>query len=104
MIQTRLQKERDTFHEECEKLQERLELQQSQLTKAQRDRENMHTEMEVFRDRWEKAQQNQQKLQVEFGLSVIHSFYFLGDFKIAPLVNLRLDEIFTNPFQIRFSL
>lgn len=67
MIQTRLQKERDTFHEECEKLQERLELQQSQLTKAQRDRENMHTEMEVFRDRWEKAQQNQQKLQVGFG-------------------------------------
>lgn len=72
MIQTRLQKERDTFHEECEKLQERLELQQSQLTKAQRDRENMHTEMEVFRDRWEKAQQNQQKLQVEFGPYFYH--------------------------------
>lgn len=64
MIMTRLQKERDTFNEECEKLTERLELQQSQLTKAQRDRENMHTEVEVFRDRWEKAQQNQQKLQV----------------------------------------
>lgn len=65
----RLQKERDGFQEESEKLQERLEVQQSQLTKAQRDRENMHTEMEVFRERWEKAQQNQQKLQVSLSMA-----------------------------------
>lgn len=64
MLTARLQKEKDGYQEECEKLQERVELQQSQVSKAQRDRENMHTELEVFKERWEKAQTNQQKLQV----------------------------------------
>lgn len=64
IILTRLQKEKDTFQEDCEKLQERLEFQQNQLIKAQRDRENMATELEVVKERWEKTQQNQQKVQV----------------------------------------
>ena len=60
----RLQKERDGFQEECEKLQERSELQQSQVTKAQRERENMETEYDLIKERWDKAQQLHQKLQV----------------------------------------
>lgn len=64
IILSRLQKEKEAFQEDCEKLQERLEFQQNQLIKAQRDRENMATELEVVKDRWEKTQQNQQKIQV----------------------------------------
>lgn len=64
ILTARLQKERDTYQEECEKLQEKVEVQQSQISKAQRDKENMITELEVFKERCEKAQQNQQKLQV----------------------------------------
>lgn len=64
IILSRLQKEKDTFQEDCEKLQERLELQQNQLSKAQRDRDNMLTELEVFKERWEKTTQSQQKFQV----------------------------------------
>lgn len=69
-MMARLQKERDGFQEECEKLQERLELQQSQVTKAQRERENMETEYDLIKERWDKAQQLHQKLQVtRFGTS-----------------------------------
>lgn len=60
----RLQKEKDGFHEECEKLRERIEVQQSQVSKAQRERENMETEYELIKERWDKTQQVHQKLQV----------------------------------------
>jgi chromosome segregation ATPase len=60
----RLQKEKDGFQEECEKLRERVELQQSQVSKAQRERENMETEYDLIKERWDKAQQVHQKLQV----------------------------------------
>lgn len=65
MVLARLQKEKDTLQEDCEKFQERLEFQQNQLLKAQRDRENMLTELEVVKERWEKVQQTQQKIQVK---------------------------------------
>lgn len=64
MMMARLQKEKDGFQEECEKLRERLELQQSQVSKAQRERENMETEYDLIKERWDKAQQVHQKLQV----------------------------------------
>ena len=64
MIMQRLQKERDNFHDEMEKLQERLEYQQNQLAKFQRDKENAISEIDIIKDRWEKAHNAQQKLAV----------------------------------------
>lgn len=63
-LATRLQKERDAFQEELEKMKERIEFQQSQFLKSQRDREGMQTELEVIKDRWDKAHTQLQKLQV----------------------------------------
>ena len=60
----RLQKERDSFHEEMEKLQERLEFQQNQIAKSQREKENALSELDLIKDRWEKAHNAQQKLAV----------------------------------------
>lgn len=60
----RLQKERDNFQEEMEKLHERLEFQQSQTAKLQRDKENALSELDLVKDRWEKAHTSQQKLCV----------------------------------------
>ena len=60
----RLQKERDSFHEEMEKLQERLEFQQSQIAKFQREKENALAELEMVKERWEKAHNAHQRLAV----------------------------------------
>ena len=51
----RLQKERDSFQEEMEKLHERIEFQQNQMTKVQREKENVLSELDLVKDRWEKA-------------------------------------------------
>ena len=64
IIMQRLQKERDSFQEEMEKLHERLEFQQSQIAKLQRDKENALSELDLVKDRWEKAHTAQQKLCV----------------------------------------
>lgn len=60
----RLQKERDSFQEEMEKLHERIEFQQNQMTKVQREKENVLSELDLVKDRWEKAHTSQQKLSV----------------------------------------
>lgn len=60
----RLQKERDSFQEEMEKMHERLELQQNQIGKLQRDKENVLSELELVKERWEKAHNSHQKLTV----------------------------------------
>ena len=60
----RLQKERDGFQEETEKLHERMEFQQNQVTKMQRDKENLLSELELVKERWEKAHNTHQKLTV----------------------------------------
>lgn len=60
----RLQKERDSFQEEMEKMHERLELQQNQLAKMQRDKENLLSELDLVKERWEKAHNTHQKLTV----------------------------------------
>lgn len=65
----RLQKEKDSALEECEKLQERLDVQQGHISKAQRDRENMQTEVEMIKERWDKNNQIHQKLQVNLFLN-----------------------------------
>lgn len=64
MVMARLQKERDCFHEEVEKLKERFEFQQSQVAKIQREKESLISELELVKDRWEKAHNAQQKLAV----------------------------------------
>lgn len=60
----RLQKERDSFQEEMEKMHERIELQQNQIAKMQRDKENMLSELDLVKERWEKAHNTHQKLTV----------------------------------------
>lgn len=64
IIMQRLQKERDNFQEEMEKLHERLEFQQSQTAKLQRDKENALSELELVKDRWEKTHTSHQKICV----------------------------------------
>lgn len=64
MVMQRLQKERDNFQEEMEKLHERIEFQQNQIAKAQRDRENVLSELDLVKERWEKAHSSHQKLTV----------------------------------------
>ena len=64
VIMQRLQKERDGFQEETEKLHERMEFQQNQVTKMQRDKENLLSELELVKERWEKAHNTHQKLTV----------------------------------------
>lgn len=64
MIMQRLQKERDNFQEETEKLHERIEFLQNQIAKMQRDKENVLSELELVKERWEKAHNSHQKLTV----------------------------------------
>lgn len=64
MIMQRLQKERDGFQEETDKLHERIEFQQNQIAKMQRDKENVLSELELVKERWEKAHNSHQKLTV----------------------------------------
>lgn len=65
MLMARLQKERDTCQEEVVGLQERIELQASQVSKAIRDKDSMTTELEVIKERWDKAHSVHQKLTVQ---------------------------------------
>lgn len=60
----RLQKERESSAQEVEKLEEKVELLQSQIAKATRDRELLHNEAESCREKYEKASQTLQKIQV----------------------------------------
>lgn len=64
MIMQRLQKERDGFQEEVEKLHERIEFQQNQISKLQREKENVLSELDLVKERWEKAHNSHQKLTV----------------------------------------
>lgn len=64
MIMQRLQKERDSFQEEMEKLHERIEFQQNQIGKCQRDKENVLSELDMVKERWEKVHTSQQKVTV----------------------------------------
>lgn len=64
MLMARLQKERDTCQEEVVSLQERIELQATQVSKAIRDKDSMATELEVIKERWDKAHSLHQKLTV----------------------------------------
>lgn len=68
MIMQRLQKERDGFQEETDKLHERIEFQQNQIAKMQRDKENVLSELELVKERWEKAHNSHQKLTVSNNL------------------------------------
>lgn len=64
IVMQRLQKERDSFQEEMEKLHEKLEIQQSHTAKLQRDKENVLSELDLVKDRWEKTHNSHQKLTV----------------------------------------
>lgn len=64
IIMQRLQKERDNFQEEMEKMHERIEVQQNQIGKMQREKENVLSELELVKERWEKAHNTHQKLTV----------------------------------------
>lgn len=66
MLMARLQKERDTCQEEVVSLQERIELQATQVSKAIRDKDSMATELEVIKERWDKTHSVHQKLTVFF--------------------------------------
>lgn len=68
MVMQRLQKERDNFQEEMEKLHERLEFQQSQQAKLQREKENVISELDLIKERWEKVHTLHQKLTVSQSL------------------------------------
>lgn len=76
-IMQRLQKERDSFHEEMEKLQERVEFHQSQIAKLQREKENVLSELDLVKDRWEKAHNAQQKLAVSDSRFINCATYFI---------------------------
>lgn len=73
MIMQRLQKERDNFQEETEKLHERIEFLQNQIAKMQRDKENVLSELELVKERWEKAHNSHQKLTVSSLISCCRS-------------------------------
>lgn len=75
IIMQRLQKERDNFQEEMEKLHERLEFQLSQTVKLQRDKENALSELELVKDRWEKTHTSHQKLSVRNKISNVKIKY-----------------------------
>lgn len=78
VVMQRLQKERDSFQEEMEKMHERIELQQNQIGKMQRDKENILSELDMVKDRWEKAHNTHQKLTVRKfnpSLQSLFSFY-----------------------------
>lgn len=68
IIMQRLQKERDSFQEEMEKMHERIEFQQNQIAKMQREKENMLSELDLIKERWEKAHNTHQKLTVSRSL------------------------------------
>ena len=63
-ITLRLQKERDSSAQEAVNLQEKLDLIQSQMSKATRDRELLLSETETSRERYDKLNQSLLKLQV----------------------------------------
>lgn len=65
----RLQKERDGFQEDTQKLHERIEFQQNQITKMQREKENVLSELDLVKERWEKAHSSHQKLTVSSRLA-----------------------------------
>lgn len=64
IIMQRLGKERDSFQEEMEKLHEKMEFQQSQISKLQRDKENALSELDLVKERWEKTHAAHQKICV----------------------------------------
>jgi uncharacterized coiled-coil DUF342 family protein len=64
----RLQKERDSFHEELEKLQKTSEFQQNQIAKFQRVKEKVLSELNMVKEQWEKAHNARQKLSVSIGV------------------------------------
>lgn len=66
IIMQRLQKERDSFQEEMEKMHERIEFQQNQIAKMQREKENVLSELDLVKERWEKAHSAHQKLTVSW--------------------------------------
>lgn len=66
IIMQRLQKERDSFQEEMEKMHERIEFQQNQMAKMQREKENVFSELDLVKERWEKAHNTHQKLTVSW--------------------------------------
>jgi len=66
VIMQRLQKERDSFQEEMEKMHERIEFQQNQIAKMQREKENVLSELDLVKERWEKAHNTHQKLTVSW--------------------------------------
>lgn len=68
----RLQKERDSFQEEMEKMHERIEFQQNQIAKMQREKENVLSELDLVKERWEKAHNTHQKLTVSWIFSSIN--------------------------------
>lgn len=77
----RLQKERDSFQEEMEKMHEKIELQQNQIGKIQREKENVLAELELVKERWEKAHNTHQKLTVK-KFDLLHKIIILLFFKI----------------------
>lgn len=81
VIMQRLQKERDSFQEEMEKMHERIELQQNQIGKMQREKENVLSELELVKERWEKAHNTHQKLTVR-------KFHFLQNDNFTVFSNL----------------
>lgn len=64
----RLQKERDGFQEEIQKLHERIDIQQNQAAKLQRDKENLLSELELVKERWEKVHNSHQKVTVSISI------------------------------------
>lgn len=73
----RLQKERDSFQEEMEKMHERIEFQQNQIAKMQREKENMLSELDLVKERWEKAHNTHQKLTVSWISIVMNNIRLL---------------------------
>lgn len=71
IIMQRLQKERDSFQEEMEKMHERIEFQQNQIAKMQREKENVLSELDLVKERWEKVHNSHQKLTVSWIFSRI---------------------------------
>lgn len=79
IIMQRLQKERDSFQEEMEKMHERIELQQNQIGKMQREKENVLSELDLVKERWEKVHNSHQKLTVKkFDLSQNKNYLFIA--------------------------
>lgn len=76
VIMQRLQKERDSFQEEMEKMHERIEFQQNQIAKMQREKENVLSELDLVKERWEKAHNTHQKLTVSWISFYLFNIYY----------------------------